>query len=86
MLTFPFLGIGGLTAIALLVVAYVVFAAVARLLDVAASGAMSVVPGLVTGIRDWARDNANADVEVLPAPPWEELPPWTALEDQVGAE
>ena len=87
MITFPFLGIGGLTAIAVLVVAYVVFAAFARLLEVAAAGAMSVVPGIVTGIRDWARDEGGgAEETVAPAVPWEDLPPGAAIEDQVGAE
>jgi hypothetical protein len=90
MLTFPFLGIGGLTAIAVLVVGYAVFAVLLRLMDVAASGAMSVVPVIVTGIRDWSRDEDSGEdsgvLSTVAAAPWEDLPPGTTIEDQVGAE
>ncbi len=89
MITFPFLGIGGLTAIAVLVVGYAAFALLLRLLDAAATGAVSVVPGIVTGIRDWTRDDegeAGAEASAAPVVPWEDLPPGTRVEDQVGAE
>ena len=89
MITFPFLGIGGLTAIAVLVVGYAAFALLLRLLDAAATGVVSVVPGIVTGIRDWTRDDgagARAGTRAAPIAPWEDLPPGTRVEDQVGAE
>jgi hypothetical protein len=91
MITFPFLGIGGLTAIAVLVVGYTVFAVLLRLMDAAASGALSVVPVIVSGIRDWSRDDADDrdrsdDTVTEAAVPWEDLPPGSRIEDQVGAE
>jgi hypothetical protein len=79
--TFPFVGIGGLAAVMFLVVTYAAFAGLVRVLGAAASGLrISVVPGIVDGVRDWARPAgpvADAD------PPWEELP---AGVGQVGAE
>ena len=81
--TFPFAGIGGLTAVAFLVVTYTVFAGLVRLLGAAASGVrFTVVPGIVEGIRDWARQDGDKAEEAAP-PPWEELPPGG---DQLGAE
>jgi hypothetical protein len=83
---FPFAGIGGFVAVTFLVVTYGVFAGFVRVLGAAASGLrLTVVPGIVEGIRDWARpeepeeDSSPAPVEL----PWEELPPGVA---QVGDE
>jgi hypothetical protein len=82
---FPFAGIGGLTAVTFLVLSYAIFAGLVRLLGAAASGVRStVVPGIVDGLRDWARpeeDHAPAP-STASAPPWEDLPPGA----QLGAE
>ena len=86
---FPFLGIGGLTAIAVLVVGCAAFAILLRLMHATASGAMIVVPSIVTGFRAWTRDDdGEPEASGAPAPsvPWEDLPPGMAIEDQVGAE
>jgi hypothetical protein len=81
---FPFVGIGGVTALAFLVGTYAAFAALVRLLGAAASGVrLTVVPGIVEGVRDWARQDAGEVVDVPPEPPWEELPPGG---DRLGAE
>lgn len=83
--SFPFAGIGGLAAIALLVAAYAAFAGLVRVLGAAASGLrLSVVPGIVEGVRDWSRPaipetDGKRDADA----PWEELPPGGA---QVGVE
>ncbi len=82
--TFPFVGIGGLTALAFLVAVYAAFAGLVRLLGAAASGVrLTVVPGIVDGVRDWARSGAEIVDDPAPAPPWEELLPGA---DQLGAE
>ena len=81
--TFPFVGIGGLTALAFLVATYAAFAGLVRLLGAAASGVrLTVVPGIVEGVRDWARPDAEDLETAPPAPPWEELRPG----GQLGAE
>jgi hypothetical protein len=75
---FPFAGVGGLVAVALLVVTYAIFAGLVRLLGAAASGLrLTVVPGIVDGIRDWALPEGQATAAGTPevAPPWEDLPP-----------
>jgi len=80
MVTFPFVGIGGLVAVTLLVVTLGVFAGLSRLLGAAASGLrLSIMPGIVDGIRDWARPGVpEAGGPATPGPgpeaPWEELP------------
>jgi hypothetical protein len=82
--TFPFVGIGGLTALAFLVVTYAAFAGLVRLLGAAASGVrITVVPGIVEGVRDWARPAAERAEDAAASTPWEELPPGA---DQLGAE
>jgi hypothetical protein len=82
--TFPFVGIGGLAALAFLVVTYAAFAGLVRLLGAAASGVrLTVVPGIIEGVRDWARSDADTTEDAAPAPPWEELPPGG---DQLAAE
>ena len=82
--TFPFFGIGGLTALAFLVIIYAAFAELVRLLGAAASGIRTtVVPGIVEGVRDWARPAADRARDAAPPTPWEELPPGA---DQLGAE
>jgi hypothetical protein len=82
--TFPFVGIGGLTALAFLVATYAAFAGLVRLLGAAASGVRTtVVPGIVEGVRDWSRPDAGRADDVPPPAPWEELPPGS---DQPGAE
>ena len=81
--TFPFVGVGGLAAVAFLVSAYAAFAGLVRLLGAAASGVrLTVVPGIVDGVRDWARPDPRV-ADDAPAPPWEDLPPGV---DQLGAE
>ena len=80
--TFPFVGIGGLTALVSFVVTYTAFAGLVRLLGGVASGVRtSVVPGIVEGVREWARPEHPEAEE--PQPEWEELPPGG---DQLGAE
>ena len=81
--TFPFVGIGGLTALASFVVTYATFARLVRLLGAAASAVrLTVVPGIVDGVRDWAHPDPPV-AEDPPSPPWEDLPPGL---DQLGAE
>jgi hypothetical protein len=64
-----------------LVVTYGIFAALIRLLGAAASELrLTIMPGLVDGIREWAEPDAPADggptrAEIKAEPPWEELPP-----------
>lgn len=85
--TFPFAGIGGLAAVAVLVAGYALFAGLVRVLGAAATSAMSVVPGIVTGMRDWVREDAvNTVATTPPAVAWEDLPSGTPPGDQVGAE
>jgi hypothetical protein len=82
--TFPFVGIGGLAALAFLVITYAAFAGLVRLLGASASGIRTtVVPGIVEGVRDWARPDADRAKGPAPSTPWEELPPGA---DQLGAE
>jgi hypothetical protein len=84
---FPFAGIGGVAAAAVLVGGYAAFAGLVHLLGAAASGAMSVVPGIATGLRDWAGTDDAAPAAPAPAAAaWEDLPTGTASDDQVGAE
>ncbi len=77
---FPFAGIGGVAAVALLVAAYAVFATLVRLAGAAVSGVrFTVVPGIVDGIRDWLPGDDPGDggtsSSAPAAVPWEELAP-----------
>jgi hypothetical protein len=77
--SFAFVGIGGLTAITFLAVAYAAFAALASAIGAAADGVrLSVVPAVVDGLRDWRRAvpmNEPGGSSPGPQAPWEELSP-----------
>jgi hypothetical protein len=76
--SFPFAGVGGLVAVTVLVGGYALFAGLIRLVGATASGLrLSVVPGIVDGIRDWAEREPAGDAVATPAPdaPWEDCLP-----------
>jgi hypothetical protein len=65
---FPFAWVGAAFAAGFLAAALLVFAALAHLLRVPEDGQGSIVPGLVSGVKDWASDRSAAVRRAVSSP------------------